>query len=49
MSWETTDVLSADALDILAADTTDASVDTTNVMSARKFGRPRRGSFGKHI
>ena len=32
MSWETTDVLSADTTDVLSADTT--NVDTTDVLSA---------------
>ena len=35
MSWETTDVLSADTTDVLSADTTDVlSADTTDVLSA---------------
>ena len=35
MSWETTDVLSADTTDVLSADTIDVvSADTTDVMSA---------------
>ena len=35
MSWETTDVLSADTTDVVSADTTDVlSADTTDVLSA---------------
>ena len=35
MSWETTDVVSADTTDVLSADTTDVlSADTTDVLSA---------------
>ena len=34
MSWETTDVLSADTIDVLSADTTDVlSADTTDGLS----------------
>ena len=39
MSWETTDVLSADTTDVLSADTTDVlSADTTDVLSADTTG-----------
>ena len=39
MSWETTDVVSADTTDVLAADTTDVlPADTTHVLPADKFG-----------
>ena len=39
MSWQTADLLSADATDVVAADTTDVlPVDTTHVLPADKFG-----------
>ena len=39
MSWQTADLLSADATDVLAADTTDVlPADTTHVLPADKFG-----------
>ena len=39
MSWETTDVLSADTTDVLSADTTDVlPADTTDVLSADTTG-----------
>ena len=39
MSWETTDVVSADTTDVLAADTRDVlPADTTHVLPADKFG-----------
>ena len=51
MSWETTDVLSADTTDVLSADTTDVlSADTTDVLSAdtspSEIPHPGFGRFG---
>ena len=56
MSWETTDVLSADTPDVLSADTIDVlPADTTDVLSAdttglssanRGFPKSRFGVFG---
>ena len=46
MSWETTDVLSADTTDVLLADTTDVlSADTTDVLSADRNQPKARGKF----
>ena len=46
MSWETTDVLSADTTDVLSANTRDGlSADTTDVLSAvtSNSGKPTPG------
>ena len=49
MSWETTDVLSADTTDVLSADTADVlPADTTDVLSAdtTRLGRCKVDLWG---